>query len=128
VLAMNDPEQVLRLSRYIAQRFPQVRVIARARDREHASALQAAGASESVREVFHGAVRAGELALAACGYQPREIEDIAATFAQHEQEVVDDLAAVCDPAIPAEGNPPSLAKTGERQATAAPALGDSASQ
>jgi CPA2 family monovalent cation:H+ antiporter-2 len=116
VLAIDDHELALEMTRFIAKRYPQVRVIARAKDRYHVLALSAAGAQDSVREVFGSAVEAGKRALAALGYQPQEIEGIAETFTAHERATLAELAAVWDPNVPPERNPAYLAKVREQQA------------
>ena len=80
VLAIDDPEKVVKLTAYIHRRYPEVRIIARARDRHHVYQLYAAGTADSVREVFDSAVRAGKYALAALDYEEEEIERIAEAF------------------------------------------------
>ena len=67
---------------YIRRRYPEVRIIARARDRHHVYQLYAAGAQDSVREVFDSSVHAGKYALAALGHDEDEIEEVADEFVE----------------------------------------------
>ena len=64
VVAIDDPEQAVRHGAPHRSRHPTLPVIVRARDRHHVYELVAAGATATVREVFHGgggggAARAG---------------------------------------------------------------------
>ena len=61
VLATGDPDQTVRIARWLRRQHPDVPVIARARDRHEVYRLQAAGVSDSVREVFDSAVRGGQV-------------------------------------------------------------------
>jgi CPA2 family monovalent cation:H+ antiporter-2 len=122
VLAMDNPGTTLRVAQQIGRRHPRVRVIARARDRHEVYKLHAAGARDSVREVFDGAVHAGKLVLAALGYEDAEIERISSTFVEHDRAMVDELARLWDPAVPPERNAAYLAKAREQTAAIEAAL------
>jgi monovalent cation:H+ antiporter-2, CPA2 family len=117
VVAIDDPEQAVRLVQHIRARHPRVAVIARARDRHQVYVLAAAGATATVREVFEAAVQAGRHTLAALGHDAGEIDRVLAEFARQDQRMLDELAAVWRPDTPADENPAYLAKERE-QATA----------
>ncbi len=110
VLATDDPEKNLRIARYISKRYPDVQIIARARDRHHVYALYAAGARNSVREVFDSGVRAGKYALEALGYSDDEVERVSAAFFEHDREMLAELAELWDPEVPLEMNKPYIEK------------------
>lgn len=110
VLATDDPEKNLRIAHYISQRYPEVQIIARARDRHHVYALYAAGAKNSVREVFDSGVRAGKYALEALGYSHEEVERVAVAFFKHDREMLAELAELWDPDLPLEENRPYVEK------------------
>ena len=93
VLALDDPEKTIRITAWIHRRYPEVKIIARARDRHHVYQLYAAGTPDSVREVFDSAVRAGKYALAALDYDAEEIERIAETFVAHDRHMLAELAS-----------------------------------
>lgn len=122
VLTLDDPEKTVRTAYFISRRHPQVKIIARARDRHHVYQLYAAGAPESVRETFDSAVRAGKYALAALGYDKEEIERIAAAFFKHDRHMLAELAALWDPDVPPERNPAYMKKAREQNATIEEAL------
>ena len=122
VIAIDDPEEAVRMARQISRRHPHVRLIARARDRHHVYALHAAGATESVREVFDGAVEAGEHTLAALGYLDEEINRISRTFFEHDRRMLAELARLWNPDLSPEKNAAYLAKEREQQAIIEAAL------
>jgi CPA2 family monovalent cation:H+ antiporter-2 len=122
VLATDNPEGNVRLAGFISHRYPTVRIIARARDRHHVYQLHAAGAHDSVREVFDGSVRAGELALAALGHDHREITAVAADFVSHDSRMLAELAALWSPEVPNDRNAAYLAKEREQYAAIEAAL------
>ena len=97
VIAIDDPETAVRMARQISRRHPQVRIIARARDRHHVYALHAAGATESVREVFDGAVEAGNTRSPRSATSDDEIERISRTFSS--------TTGKCWPSSPSSGTP-----------------------
>ena len=101
VLAIDDPEKTTKLVAHIHRRYPEVKIIARARDRHHVYELYAAGTPDSVREVFDSSVRAGKYALAALDYDEEEIEHIAEAFFEHDRHMLAELAELWDPEIPA---------------------------
>jgi CPA2 family monovalent cation:H+ antiporter-2 len=122
VIAIDDPEKALRMVRHVSRRYPEVRIVARARDRHHVYALHAAGADETVREVFDGAVRAGEHVLAALGYEDAEIERAAAAFFEHDRRMLAELAELWDPRVPPEKNAAYVAREREQYAAIAAAM------
>jgi len=114
VLATDDPAITLRMARYISRHYPKVRIIARAYDRHHVYQLYAAGAKESVRELFDSGVRAGKYTLAALGYSDEEVERIGQAFFDHDREMLAELAELWDPDIPVEQNEAYVAKAREQ--------------
>ena len=122
VVAIDDPARVAEMARYIAGRYPKVKIIARARDRHDVYQLHAAGAKESVREVFAGSVEAGRLALAALGHDAAEIEDIAEEFERQDRRMLAELAVLWRPDLPVEDNPAYVAKAREQDAIVEAAL------
>ncbi len=122
VIAIDDADLATRIAGYVSRRHPDVKIIARARDRHHVYQLYAAGAPQSVRETFDSALRAGKYALDALGYDEDEIETIARTFFEHDRHMLAKLAEVWDPAIPADENPVYIARAREQSAEIEAAL------
>jgi len=114
VVAIDDPDQAVRLVRHIRARHPGLPIVARARDRHHVYALTSAGATSTVREVFEAAVQAGRHALESLGHGPHEIDVLLAEFVRQDQRMLDELAVLWRPNVPIEENPDYLAKEREQ--------------
>ncbi len=63
VMTMDDPVQQLALTRRIRARYPDLPIIARARDGDHATRLYEAGASDAVPETLESSLQLGEAVL-----------------------------------------------------------------
>lgn len=104
VIAIDDPDRALRMVTLVRHRAPHVRIIVRARDRHAVYRLTAAGADVCVREIFDSAVRAGGHALAALGHDRREVEGLLRAFAAEDIAMIEDLAGLWRPDLPAAEN------------------------
>lgn len=67
VFTMDDPVQILRLTRKLRERFPALTIIARARDTDHAAALYRAGATDAVPETLESSLQLSEAVLVDLG-------------------------------------------------------------
>ncbi len=67
VFTMDDPVQILRLTRKLRERFPALTIIARARDTDHAAALYRAGATDAVPETLESSLQLSEAVLVELG-------------------------------------------------------------
>jgi CPA2 family monovalent cation:H+ antiporter-2 len=114
VLAIDDAEKTVRIARYVSRRHPEVKIVARARDRHHVYQLYAAGAKDSVRETFDSAVRAGKYAMRTLGYTEDEVERVAQTFFEQDRHMLAELAQLWDPDVPIERNAAYVAKAREQ--------------
>lgn len=63
VLTMDDPVQQLRMTRQLKQKYPDLPVISRARDADHAAALYRAGANDAVPETLESSLQLAEAVL-----------------------------------------------------------------
>ena len=63
VLTMDDPVQQLRMTRQLRQKYPDLPIISRARDADHAAALYQAGASDAVPETLESSLQLAEAVL-----------------------------------------------------------------
>lgn len=105
VIALDGKEASLRMVRHVRANYPDVHIIARARDRVHVFELYAAGAHDIVREMFDSSLRAGRYVLENLGlsdYEAAEAEDI---FYHHDRETLKELAKIWKPGIPVDKNP-----------------------
>ncbi|MDQ8700376.1 monovalent cation:proton antiporter-2 (CPA2) family protein [Hyphomicrobium sp. LHD-15] len=93
VLAIDDVEASLRTAALVRNRYPDVPIIARARNRNHAHRLLDLGITSIQRETFLSALEATRLLLIDLGYSERESERITRTFRAHdEQRLIEDYA------------------------------------
>jgi CPA2 family monovalent cation:H+ antiporter-2 len=67
VITMDDHVQAARLIRRLRKRFPELTIVARARDTEHAAELYLAGASDAVPETLESSLQLSEAVLVDLG-------------------------------------------------------------
>ncbi|MDO6412969.1 cation:proton antiporter [Sphingomonas sp. BIUV-7] len=67
ILTMDDPVQSVRLTRTLRERYPDLTIVARARDPNHAAALYRAGASDAVPETIESSLQLSEAVLCDLG-------------------------------------------------------------
>jgi glutathione-regulated potassium-efflux system ancillary protein KefC len=94
VVTLDDADAVTRLVRTAKEHFPNLRIVARARDMRHAFALRDLGVELIERETWLGALRLGELALAEATGDPARAQRATRAFAEHDNEVQARLYAV----------------------------------
>ncbi|MEX5382220.1 glutathione-regulated potassium-efflux system protein KefC [Cronobacter muytjensii] len=90
--AIDDPQANLQLTELVQTHFPQVRIIARARDVDHYIRLRQAGVAQPERETFEGALRVGRMALEELGIGRYEARERADLFRCYNQQMVDEMA------------------------------------
>ncbi len=113
VVALDDPDYTTRLTDYARRTYPDLHIIARARDRHHVYDLYKAGADDIVREMFDSALRAGRYVLENVGLTEYEAAQAEQTFFAHDRKTVRDLAQHWDPERPASQNPEYIARARE---------------
>ena len=104
VAALDDPASTLKLVRYARKTRPDIKIIARARDRVHVFQLHTAGADYIVREMFDSALRAGRYALEEMGIPEYDAHEQEVMFFKMDRAAMRDLAELWDPNIPVEKN------------------------
>ncbi len=67
VLTMDDPVLIIRIARRIRNQFPDLPIIARARDTEHAARLYKAGVTDAVPEAMEASLQLSEAVLVDIG-------------------------------------------------------------
>ena len=96
IVATDDRERAVELVQHVKQRYPDVRVIARAASREHVYQLSAAGADSAIRELFGSSLEAGRLALEFLGHSRDQASRKVKAFAAHDEENLQQLFEVWD--------------------------------
>ena len=67
VLAVDDPEESVKVAEAVRHAYPNLHIVGRARNRPHAYALMALGIKDVIRETFHSSLEAAALTLEAVG-------------------------------------------------------------
>lgn len=89
VNAIDDQDDSLKLVDLVREHFPQLAIVARARNVTHYLELRARGVSLAERETFESALRAGRSALQALGVDAYEARERAESFRRHNQRALD---------------------------------------
>jgi len=85
LLAVDDPDQSVRTAELVRERFPNLTVIARAKDRQHAYRLMEQGVTHVIRETFHSGIEAGRITLENIGFSGKDARHIAELFRDHDE-------------------------------------------
>jgi monovalent cation:proton antiporter-2 (CPA2) family protein len=91
VVAVDDPESALRIVRTARRRFPQLKLIVRARSRTDAFEYHELGVP-AVRETFGSALDAAELSLRALDLGPVAARRVVQRFRRHDEELLAEQA------------------------------------
>lgn len=67
ILTMDDPVQVVRITRHVRRLHPELTIVARARDPNHAAELYRAGATDAVPETLESSLQLSEAVLVDLG-------------------------------------------------------------
>ena len=113
VAALNSADATIRLVAYARRERPDIKIVARARDRTHVFRLYKAGADHIVRELFDSSLRAGRYVLEDLGLTEFEAAELERTFYQHDRNSVRELATLWDPDIPTVDNAAYIARARE---------------
>ena len=95
VLAFDDTERVHETAALVRERFPNVKLIARARGRTEAFELAELGVAFE-RETFRAAAAVGERALVALGEHPHDAHRAQQAFVRHDLQMLNEAAKVRD--------------------------------
>jgi monovalent cation:proton antiporter-2 (CPA2) family protein len=85
IVAMDHPEDVLRVVEVAKRTFPQLKIFARARNRRHAHLLMDREVDGFVRETFYSSLKMAEDTLLALGVGPDEAARSVALFRDHDE-------------------------------------------
>ena len=96
VLAIDDFEASMKTLRVVQESFPHLKVVARARNRQHAYALFGAGVELVVRETFAGSVEASRLTLEELGFPAADAKRTVRKFAEYDEAQVRRVAPLRD--------------------------------
>jgi glutathione-regulated potassium-efflux system protein KefB len=110
IVATDDPDTNIRTARLVRRMYPQLKVIARARNRQHAFRLMDLGA-EVVRETFHSSLEMSRMALEQLGMPATLAEQRVERFREFDVKLLaeqhlfyDDEAAIMQNAREAQND------------------------
>jgi len=86
IYCIDDPSVDAATLAPIVEAFPQAQVLTRVFDRRQLLAIDGAGVSGAVRELFESSIALGLMALGRLGVDPREMEDVEAALRQLDAE------------------------------------------
>jgi len=92
VLAIDDVEQSTAAAAMARQHFPQLAIVARARNVQHLYALRELGVTLIERETLDSALMSGRSVLETLGWEPHQARTLALRFRRHTLEQLDAMA------------------------------------
>ena len=125
VLATDDPEANIRTARVVRRLYPWLKIVARARNRQHAFRLMDMNIDNVVRETLHSSLEMTRMVLEDLGIEPARARDHVEKFRMHDAKllqtqylVYDDDAAVLQSAKDARDDLQRLFEADRAQDTA----------
>lgn len=91
VVAIDDPTMSLHLVDAVREHYPELAIVARARNVGHFQELRRRGVQVVERETFESAVALGRSALELLGVRPYEARERADAFRRHNLKMLDDI-------------------------------------
>jgi monovalent cation:proton antiporter-2 (CPA2) family protein len=85
VVALDHPEDVLRVVEVAKRTFPQLKIFSRARNRRHAFLLMDRAVDGLVRDTFYSSLKMAGDVLEALGIQPEDAARSVALFREHDE-------------------------------------------
>ncbi|HJU09146.1 MAG TPA: NAD-binding protein, partial [Rhodanobacteraceae bacterium] len=97
VLATDDPEANVRTARIVRRLFPHLKIVARARNRQHAFRLMdLTSPDDVVRETFYSSLKMAKMALQALGFSKEAAQTSVETFRQFDERLLREQHLVYD--------------------------------
>jgi glutathione-regulated potassium-efflux system protein KefB len=98
VLATDDPDANVRTARIVRRLFPHLKIIARARNRQHAFRLMdlTSDPDDVVRETFYSSLKMAGLTLKALGMGKEQARAVVDLFREHDEKLLRDQHLVYD--------------------------------
>ena len=84
VVATDDPEANLRTARIVRRLYPHLKVVARARNRQHAYRLMDLNVDQVVRETLHSSLEMARMVLEDLGLPPQQAAERVDKFRAHD--------------------------------------------
>jgi CPA2 family monovalent cation:H+ antiporter-2 len=104
IIAIDDPEQTIKMVKYVRENYPDLHIIARAFDNNHVYDLWAYGCRDIIRENFDSSLRMGRSAFQALGISAEKAEKMVDVFSQHDRTSMVDIADAHQTGVPFHEN------------------------
>jgi glutathione-regulated potassium-efflux system protein KefB len=97
VLATDDPEANVRTARIVRRLFPHLKIVARARNRQHAFRLMdLTSPDDVVRETLYSSLKMAKMALQGLGFSPEAAQTSVETFRKFDERLLREQHLVYD--------------------------------
>ncbi|MHC1480893.1 monovalent cation:proton antiporter-2 (CPA2) family protein [Frateuria aurantia] len=96
VLTTDDPEANLRIATLVRREFPHLKIVARARNRQHVFRLLDMGIAQPVRETFYSSLKMTRQTLELLGLSPAYAADRVERFRRHDEQLLQTQAQLVD--------------------------------
>lgn len=113
IVALDEREQIDKLTRYAVANFPNLHVIARAKDRDHVYHLWAMGCRDVIRETYDSALRMGRSAYEALGIDRQTAIAMTEAWEERDRSSMQEVADLYRLDVPTWENPELIAKINE---------------
>ncbi|WP_421850192.1 cation:proton antiporter [Marinomonas sp.] len=110
IIAIDDPEQITKLVKYVRENYPDLHVIARAFDNNHVYDLWASGCRDIIRENYDSSLRMGRSAFEALGISHHKAEQMIDVFNQHDKVSMVEVADAHQIGVPFHENKVFIAR------------------
>jgi glutathione-regulated potassium-efflux system ancillary protein KefC len=90
VIALEGVADSLKVAEHVKRHFPNLAIVARARNRHHAHLLMDHGVTHIVRETFYSSLRLTEQVLAELGVDAEDAKRTTAVFQEHDERTLVD--------------------------------------
>jgi glutathione-regulated potassium-efflux system ancillary protein KefC/glutathione-regulated potassium-efflux system protein KefB len=96
VIATGEMETSLKIAETVTRHFPNVTIVARARNRRHAHKLMDLGIKHICRDTLLSSVSMSEAVLAQLGMDEKHVHDVAEMFLERDQQLLAEQHAIHD--------------------------------
>lgn len=96
ILALDDPEHSVRVARVVRRLYPQLKIIARARNRQHVFKLMDLGIDEIVRETLHSSLKMSQMMLEEIGFSEQSAAERVERFLNFDEQLLREQHLVYD--------------------------------
>nr|MBA3499094.1 NAD-binding protein [Deltaproteobacteria bacterium] len=94
VIAVDDKEEATKIAENVRSHFPHLKILARARDRQHYWELRKVGCVKVYRETFGSAYEAGIQSLIEVGFRSNTAHRLARRWRDHEEKTLEELGTL----------------------------------